>query len=336
MMVVDSPGAEKKPAFGANSLFNGFLLTYVLTVGGFLAAAFLWGKVGASLLVVAMGWPHVVLGLIFNVNRVKAADLKGQLAFFGLLVVAFTIGFVHTQVPITTLIYLYFIFHAFRDEIFIYHQRNTGYRFRGEVFDRRGITWLISAIAMSLPGQVLARDPARQLEWYYVLCGASGVLAATVLLAGEWKLFQQWPGARYGIAAYFLIVAAMTGMRILRVRGIAAPLFFSFLVVFHYFSWYVFTLEKIAARPQPKPGSDGSFSFMKWISTWRGFVTAIAVMNVFSFACAYAYQVRHVSASLGYGFDLKYFLYFLVLHVTTSFVPKNLVQVAKVKPAAAA
>jgi hypothetical protein len=46
-------------------------------------------------------------------------------------------------------------------------------------------------------------------------------------------------------------------------------------------------------------------------------------MNVLSFAGAWSYQILHASTKLSYGFDLKYFLYFLVLHVTTSFIPRN-------------
>jgi len=49
--------------------FQGFLLTYALTVVSLAAVAYLWGKVGFDLLLVALGWPHVLLGLAFNLEK---------------------------------------------------------------------------------------------------------------------------------------------------------------------------------------------------------------------------------------------------------------------------
>jgi hypothetical protein len=304
--------------------FRGFLLTYVLTIGGLAAAAVLWGKVGFDLLVVAMGWPHVVLGLALNLKRISGSGLRFRVLFGMLLLVTLAIGFAHSLTPITTLIYLYFVFHAFRDEIFIYHARRTGYRFRSGVLDGGGRALFIAAAVMAIFSHFLPRNSVLQLEWYSAQCVLGAFLSGLAILGWPRRLFADRPGLRYAVPAFFLMMVAMTSMKFMRVQGWNAPLFFTFLVVFHYFSWYVFSLQKMAARNMESRSRGGGFrSFFSWISTRRGFLTAVLALNVLSFLGAWSYQVLGRFGSLGYAFDLKYFLYFLVLHVTTSFVPRD-------------
>src|SRR5690348_11224615 len=81
--------------------FGWFFLTYSLTAFSLAVGTMLWGKIGGDLIVVAMGWPHVLLGLLFNINKMKGADIKSQLSFLGLLVLTLAIWFVHSQVSIT-------------------------------------------------------------------------------------------------------------------------------------------------------------------------------------------------------------------------------------------
>jgi hypothetical protein len=324
----------------SRSLLPGFLASYLLTVSSLALAGFLWGKPGFNLVVVAMGWPHVFLGLIFNLNRLTSSDLRYRMIFLGLVGLTFAIAVVHSIWPITTVIYLYFVFHAFRDEIFIYHQRRTGHRFRGEVFDARGKALLVAAVVLSAASQFLVKIPAYRLQVNYGLCAAALVLTLLTFLRTPQKLFAQTPGLSYALPAYLMLALALTAMQWMRTHNYAAPLFFVFLVVFHYWSWYVFSLEKIALRPAPRapqPVKTGLDRLLARISTRRGFLTAVVVLNLVSFAGAYAYNVMHLSAHLAtplrYAFDLKYFLYILVFHVTTSFVPKPQPKLPALQPA---
>jgi hypothetical protein len=179
--------------------------------------------------------------------------------------------------------------------------------------------------------------PAYRLQVNVGLCGAALAFTLLTFMRRPRKLFDQTPGLSYALPAYLMLALALTAMQWMRTHNYAAPLFFVFLVVFHYWSWYVFALEKIAIRPAPRspqPAKTGLDGLLARISTRSGFLTAVVVLNVVSFAGAYAYNVMHLSASLRYAFDLKYFLYILVFHVTTSFAPKMKPKLPALQPAA--
>jgi len=97
-------------------------------------------------------------------------------------------------------------------------------------------------------------------------------------------------------------------------------------VVFHYFSWYVFYLEKLRLQPSrtsPQQAVNGFDRFLQTVSTRQGFVVLILVLNAASFLGAYAYQSGALNSGWQYLFDFRYFLLVLVLHVTMSFAPKG-------------
>ena len=77
--------------------------------------------------------------------------------------------------------------------------------------------------------------------------------------------------------------------------------------------YYAFTVLSLAAAGKvwSKAGFDLVVVGMGWPHL------------VLGFAGACAYQVQQVSSNLAYGFDLKYFMCFLVFQVTTSLAPES-------------
>jgi hypothetical protein len=324
---------------------TGFFWAYLLTASTLVAAAYMWGRAGADLIVVGLGWPHVILGLLFYINRVIRNEGKQRVYFTGLLALTAAIGFVHSLATITTLIYLYFVLHAFRDEIFIALQRENGHRYAGPVFTAGGWALLSGTVALALlaqPGvkRFLGLNAAVFGGVPYGVDLATTALALVLAACGVFRwpgaVFQRAPGLACALPAGFLMLAAVTGLKIGRHEGFPVPLFFTFLVVFHYFSWYVFYLEKLRERPAPassQPVEGGFNRLLRYMTTRQGFINTVLTMNAVSFAGAYAYQVLGAGGGLNFLFDLKYFLYVLVFHVTVSFAPKGGSKAPAPKPA---
>ena len=453
-------------------LFSSLLWAYLLTVGSLLLFGFWWGEVGSDMLVVAMGWPHVFLGFIFYFNKVIKGQVPHRAYFWILISLTLLICLVHAFTPLTTLIYTYFVFHAFRDEIFIYHQRRTGFRVRGPIFNGVGLFCLAVVLLISGLDQLswqqvirsseippreltsgrylIAFDPvedSRGREFYFSLTapGTEGLTSirsfasrrdveptGELLISGKpWslpdlhfrpyydehlvpaafpadalapllvtgghsvgqsfraeadnlsgisvpldvdqpfapdfklhfklesafemnhpffeegslflllflggmlsalgrprRLFQQYPELRYFVPLLLLFVGMQFLLEAGRYYALLTPLFFSFLVVFHYFSWYVFSLEIIEQRsssPHPVAIQDPNLldHFLQKLGTRQGFLGAVVILNLVSLTGVMLWYVLPDVSWLKYAFDLEYFLYFLVFHVTMSFAPKK-------------
>jgi hypothetical protein len=476
-----SPPLAAPSVFGrlpAAQLLPSFLIAYTLTAASLAGANALWGKPGTDLVVVGLGWPHVILGFLFYFNKVLKNEGSQRSAFVWLMVLTLAIGAVHYQWPITSLIYLYFSYHAFRDEIFIYFKRLTGQRFGGALFARSGWALLAATVALAAFGQLWWLDAMRKVEipvsklqlrgdnlisfapiakshgrdYFFSLVTppsakplALEAYASTSDVYGGGHLFEDGKAMRntdllfslhyaggfeerasantsamnaavpvpiageQGVGqSYHATADNLDGIRVpLRVsqgsppdaklilnvepafaaivphipeiaiglaifglvallaffgapRGMAErfpeasyllPVFFlltagmvlkglAFLVVFHYFSWYVFYLEKLrpARAREPVPVLHDATALDRMlarIGTRNGFIATIVTLNLLSLAGAYSYQVLHLSGDLAYLFQLNYFLYFLVFHVTMSFAPKGPSKVAPLAAVAA-
>lgn len=454
--------------------FYRFSIAYLMMASSLMVCGYLWGPRGFDLLLVGMGWPHVILGLLFYANKVVKGEGSHRIFFWGLLALTTAICYFHSLHPITTWIFVYFCFHAFRDEIFIYHQRRSNHRFAGPVLNR-GANILLLAVAMlaglgefsfhrvlrsgevslerlevgrtaSVPINFAPIENSRGRDYYFYLevPDSEGVMAlktygsgidahgAGQLLVGgkPWeaeelafqasyegsdvasptvvpeggvelqlagghrvgqsfraeadglrgvslpimlevpfppnrklmfyvqsvslfthpyayylglfiaalvlgilamvqkprKLFEKFPGLRFAAPVVLLFLLAVLAARVARYHEITSPLFFHSLVVFHYFSWYVFYLEKLRLQPSrtsPQQAVNGFDRFLQTVSTRQGFVVLILVLNAASFLGAYAYQSGALNSGWQYLFDFRYFLLVLVLHVTMSFAPKG-------------
>ncbi|HVG38303.1 MAG TPA: hypothetical protein VM870_03385, partial [Pyrinomonadaceae bacterium] len=139
-------------------------LTLTLTVSSLALVGWVWGGRGYEMLIVAMGWPHVILGFLFYFGKVTRGDEGARIAF--LLLVAATLLWwtLHYFFALTALIYLYFLYHAFRDEIAIYLQ--TRDRHRGgnlRLYALSGITPLI-LLMLVIPQPADFRHDLRRVE----------------------------------------------------------------------------------------------------------------------------------------------------------------------------
>jgi len=155
------------------------------------------------------------------------------------------------------------------------------------------------------------------------------ILLALVL----WKALAELESDR-AFWDYFIFLAATFAalQAIIKAAGGAgfdAPVMFQMVVVFHYWSWYVFSLNKLRATERSTPPASASSSltlYDRMLGLFRSvpnFLMLVVALNLLSVAGVLWYNKWDAPAALRYVFDYKYFLYFLVFHVTFSFNPKG-------------
>lgn len=173
--------------------------TLALTVASLALAGFLAREQGYEMVIVTMGWPHVILGFIFFFGKVVRGEANMRRAFAMLGVLTLAIWIVHYNFAITGLIYLYFLYHAFRDEIFVFLQTRARHSRGSNMFAIAGVAPAI-LLMLLLPQQKSFRHDLRRTEFN----------DAQVAQAG-WSLipFKAVPNSR-GREFYFYLEAPHT------------------------------------------------------------------------------------------------------------------------------
>ena len=175
------------------------LTSLALTVLTLALTGSIWREQGYEMLIVAMGWPHVLLGFSFFLGRALRGETDSRLTFLLLAVATAAICLIHYQYSITGLIYLYFLFHLFRDEIFVYLQTRARHRPGSKVYAVAGVAPLI-LLMLLIPNQEFFRHDLRRTEF-----------TGTQIRNNAWTLipFKAVPNSR-GRDFYFYLQAPQT------------------------------------------------------------------------------------------------------------------------------
>jgi hypothetical protein len=192
------PGVQAPQAPLSVALRN-ISITVGLTILSLAIAGFLWREQGYEMLIVTMGWPHVLLGFVFYFGRVLRGEAKARSAFVFLALLTLAIWIIHYNYAITGLIYLYFLYHAFRDEIFVYLQTRARHRPGPGVYAVAGAGPLI-LLMLLVPKQQDFRQDLRRVE-----------LTGTQVAAAGWTLTSFKPVQNsMGRDFYFYVQAPHT------------------------------------------------------------------------------------------------------------------------------
>ena len=478
------PSAQTSMSLPLRNLFLTFLLT--LTVIAIVGSV--WGTTGYEMLIVSMGWPHVILGFLFYFGKVLRGEWRARSSFLLLALVTLALWVTHYTYTITGFIAVYFTYHVFRDEVFIYFQTRARHRLRDAVYVAGFVPFILLMFVATDPRPQHYRQDLRRVEmtgaqlspdgWTLISFGpipyskgrefyfylqtpnADGGQAYTTLattgdtradgeirisdrkwadasdlvfrlhyaadqdarpdelpisdrtipvaltgghrvgqtftaqrdnLAGLWIPTQRaadaggtarymfhlttdtslplpplspvLKGLRLALVAILLLVVLWKALPQLNQNrsfwiyfalflaifallqkvikagagsGYEFPIMFQLVVVFHYWSWYVFSFDKLLAmsrapastseRAQNAGGTPQVTLYDRMMGSLRSLprFTALAIaLNLISLAGVLWYSRFHGPATLRYGFDYSYFLYFLVFHVTFSFAPKQ-------------
>ena len=158
--------------------------------------------------------------------------------------------------------------------------------------------------------------------------------ALIALLAGFvlWKAIPHFKQNRVFWLYFLLFMAIFASLQKVITAaggsGVEFPVMFQLVVVFHYLSWYVFSFDKLrnCSESQSSTQSLPVAAFDRFLFRFQNisnFVLLVVGLNFVSALGVLWYTRWNGPAPLRYAFDYRYFLYFLVLHVTFSFAPKS-------------
>ena len=176
------------------------LASLALTVLTLALTGSIWREQGYEMLIVAMGWPHVLLGFSFFFGRVLRGEKDSRPTFLILATATLMLWAIHYRYAITGLIYLYFLFHLFRDEIFVYLQTRARHRPGSRVYAVAGVAPLI-LLMLLIPKQEFFRHDLRRVEF-----------TGNEISSNDWTLipFKAVPNS-LGRDFYFYLQAPQTG-----------------------------------------------------------------------------------------------------------------------------
>ncbi|MBA3805377.1 MAG: hypothetical protein H0X14_06655, partial [Acidobacteria bacterium] len=133
-----------------------------------------WGTTGYEMLIVSMGWPHIILGFIFYFGRVMRGEWHARPSFFILALVTLVLWATHYAYTITGFISIYFTYHVFRDEVAIYFQTRARHKLRGAVYVAGFIPFLLLMFIITDPRPQHYRQDLRRVEINEAQLSASG------------------------------------------------------------------------------------------------------------------------------------------------------------------
>jgi hypothetical protein len=176
------------------------LASLALTIATLALTGSIWREQGYEMLIVAMGWPHVLLGFSFFFGRVLRGEKDSRPTFLILATATAMLWAIHYRYAITGLIYLYFLFHLFRDEIFVYLQTRARHRPGTKVYAVAGVAPLI-LLMLLIPKQEFFRHDLRRVEF-----------TGNQIASNGWTLvpFKRVPNS-LGRDFYFYLQAPQTG-----------------------------------------------------------------------------------------------------------------------------
>jgi hypothetical protein len=109
----------KRGLAGVSTALRPVIITLGLTLVAIILMYSLWSSLGYKMLMLGLGWPHVILGFVFYFGAIVRGNARTRIAFVMLVLLTLAIWTVHYVYDIAALIYVYFLYHAFRDDILV-------------------------------------------------------------------------------------------------------------------------------------------------------------------------------------------------------------------------
>ncbi|MFQ5502834.1 MAG: hypothetical protein ACE5EQ_11135 [Phycisphaerae bacterium] len=300
--------------------------------------------------------PHIVIGFLFmatslnNRTRRKRAWIVGLLLAGVGLCLVYWAGGAKTNLLLYSSVYLYFLVHELRDEAMFYTVLGDAAPIPDKTAFRNMVRVLIglivanvwafawafapfgvyhkkiaaegSALADSSWAQSAVFDGSLSLGWKLalaffplILLGA-GYIATFYYYSGK----MGYPSVRALVQTHAPLFRVMAGVTAVLGLSILLTERAYSLILFHVVAWYVFAAYQFARRP-PKIAPKGVWVWMR--TTVWGFKTLHIGMVVVLMVLGLVWTLAlGQTSALGWLLRPEAFLYWTILHITVSFVPR--------------
>ena len=285
--------------------------------------------------------PHIVIGFLFmassrkNRTPVKRMWILGLLAAGTGLCSLYHLGGAKTNVLLMIGVYLYFLVHELRDETMFYHALGNAPSIADRrVFNRMTRIW-IGCLVFAAGAFVWIGIPLglmdRHMEWSFdsiawalrIAMAVAPLLACGIVIRFVLRHYARRLG-HDGVASLVRAHAPMfrVSLGVLGVVGLSLLITeraYS-LILFHVAGWYLFAAYQFTRHP-PKRPPDGWWAWMR--STAKGFKTLHIAMVAVLIVIGLVWTLGlHQTPYLAWLLAPESFLYWTIMHITISFVPR--------------
>lgn len=301
--------------------------------------------------------PHIVIGFLFLVSSPKNRTRDKRLWTAGLLALGIALCFVYdaggakANLFLYSSVYLYFLVHELRDEAMFYSVLGEAAPIPDKAAFGRFVRALVALIVVSLgllmwvplpfgafydkltgPTSAVAGFAAENAVWFdgsMVLPAKLAVAFAPLLVvAGAWVLVLRRYATRLGypdVRALYCTHAPMFRVMF----GVAAVLGLAIvltqrpysLITFHVVAWYIFAVYQFKRFPPKTPPQS---RWLKMRTTVKGFKTLhigmVAVLMLIGLV--WTLFLPESAPVLAWLLAPESFLYWTIMHITVSFVPR--------------
>jgi len=303
--------------------------------------------------------PHFIIGFLFMVSSRRNQNLRQRMWVGGLLMLGtglcalYYLGGGKTNMIMYSAVYLYFLVHDLRDEAMFYNALGDSPSVADRATFNNFVRWMIGLVVFSLAA--LAWAPTPFGAYYEKVVAEQSALSDTVLASspiydGSLPLIAKLAVAGIpiliGVVCYALVlryyaarlghpnVASLVNAHAPMIRvmiGVAAVLGLSLvitrrpyaLILFHVVAWYVFAAYQLAKHP-PKAPPAGWWTWMR--TTAKGFKTLhiglVVLLMAVGLYWTLALDPNDTSHWLAAVLHPHAFLYWTIMHITVSFVPR--------------
>ena len=300
--------------------------------------------------------PHIVIGFLFMMSSPKNQNLRQRLWAAGLLIAGAALCTVYwkgggkTNLLLYSGVYLYFLVHELRDEAMFYTVLGEAAPIADKAAFRGLVRWMTGLIVFTMAAFVWAPIPFGL--YYKKMTEPTSALVNWATANASWLDGSKPMPLKIALSVTPFVLSAIGFGIVFRhfaarlkypdvhslfrhhavlfkvMFGVAAVLGLSLvltaraysLILFHVVAWYIFAAYQFAKHP-PKAPSQRWWTWMR--TSVRGFKTLHIGMVVVLMAIGLVWTIgMDRTSSLAWLLAPESFLYWTILHITVSFVPR--------------